>query len=71
MKRVSPIITTATLVPEIDYFDITHITAQASALFISNQLLSTPNDGDEMEIRIVDNGSAWAITYDTDYVEKA
>lgn len=69
--RVYTTATTATLTPEISTYDIFHITAQNAALNIANHSTSTPNDGDKMEIRILDNGTARAITYGSAYVAKA
>jgi hypothetical protein len=58
---------TATLTPEIDTYDAFTITAQAAALNIANHSTSTPTDFEKMQIRILDNGTARAITYGTNY----
>ena len=70
-KRVYSTTTLTTLTPEISTYDIFHLTAQASAITIANHSTSTPNDGDMMLIRLLDNGTARAITFGDAYVAKA
>lgn len=73
-KRVQPRVysaaSTATLTPEIDTYDIFHLTAQAAGLTIANHSTSTPADGEQIKIRLLDNGTARAITFGTNYVAK-
>jgi len=70
-KRVYSTTSLATLTPEIASYDLFHLTAQAEALTIANHSTSTPTDGEQMKIRLLDNGTPRAITYGTNYVAKA
>lgn len=70
-KRVYTNTSVATLTPEIDTYDLFHLTAQAAALTIANHSTSTPTDGEQMKIRLLDNGTARALTFGTNYVAKA
>lgn len=69
-KRIDPRIQTvtssATVTPNADSNDLVVITAQAEALSLVNPS-GTPVQGQPMIIRIKDNGTARAITYDTQY----
>lgn len=71
VKRVYSTTTLTTLTPEISTYDIFHLTALASALTIANHSTSTPADGDMMLIRLLDNATPRALTFDTAYVAKA
>jgi hypothetical protein len=42
----------------------------SAATTINNKSTSTPADGERMEIRFLDNGTARALTWGTDYVAK-
>lgn len=66
--RVYSVASTSTLTPEISTYDAFTITALAANLTIANHSTSTPNDFDEINIRILDNGTARAITFGTNYV---
>ena len=74
-KRYQPRVYTATnnasLTPEIDTYDVFHLTAMSAATIINNHSTSTPVDGEIMEIRFLDNGTARALTWGTNYVAKA
>lgn len=59
-----------TLTPNLANYNDYEITAQAEALTIAN-VLGTPVQGDKLMIKILDNGTARAITFWTDYVAKA
>lgn len=69
-KRVYTTASTATLTPEKDTYDLFHITALAGALNVANHSTTTPADGDQIQIRLLDDGTARAITWDTNYVAK-
>lgn len=69
--RVSSTTTLTTLTPEKASYDIYRLSAQASALTIANHSTTTQTDGDKMEITILDNSTARAITFGTDYVARA
>lgn len=69
--RVYSTASNTSLTPEIDTYDIFHITALAGAITINNHSTSTPADGELMEIRLLDNGTARAISFGTNYVAKA
>lgn len=66
--RVYSVASTSTLTPEIDTYDAFTVTALAANLTIANHSTSTPNDFDEMDIRILDNGTARTLTFGTNYV---
>lgn len=68
--RVFTVADTATLTPEIDTYDVFDVTALAQALTIANHVTSTPADGEMMRIRILDNGTARALTFGTNYVAR-
>jgi len=65
--RVYNTTSTSTLTPEIATYDNFELTAQAAALNIANHSTSTPAAGEKMMIRILDNGTARAITFGTYY----
>lgn len=69
-KRVYSATTLTTLTPEISTFDVFHLTALASALTIANHATSTPTDGEQMIIRLLDNATARALTWGSAYVAK-
>jgi len=69
--RVYSAANNASLTPEIDTYDIFHLTAMSAATTINNHSTSTPADGELMQFRFLDNGTARALTWDTDYVAKA
>ena len=69
--RISRVVTTAstaTLTPNCDTYDFYTITAQSGALVIANNS-GTPTEGKVQIVRILDDGTARAITYGTDYRE--
>jgi len=68
--RVNSQASTATLIPEIDTYDVFRITALAVALNIANHSTSTPVDGEQIKISILDNGTSRALTFGTNYVAK-
>jgi hypothetical protein len=68
--RVNAQASTATLTPEIDTYDVFRLTAQAAGLTIANHSTSTPADGEQMRISILDNGTARAISFGTNYVAR-
>ncbi len=74
-KRKQPRVYTATnnasLTPEIDTYDIFHLTAMSANTTINNKSTSTPADGELMEFRFLDNATARTLTWGTDYVAKA
>jgi len=70
-KRVYSTTSLSTLTPEIDTYDVFCLTAQAAALTIANHSTSTPANGEMILIRILDNGTARAISFGTNYVAKA
>lgn len=74
-KRFTPRVYTAannaSLTPEIDTYDIFHLTAMSAATTINNHSTSTPADGEIMEFRFLDNGTARALSWGTNYVAKA
>ena len=61
----------ASLTPEIATFDIFDVTAVSQPLTIANHSYSIPADGELMEIRLLDNGFARALSFGTNYVAKA
>ncbi len=69
--RVYSAANNASLTPEIDTYDIFHLTAMSAATAINNHSTSTPADGELMEFRFLDNGTARALTWGTAYVAKA
>ena len=58
---------TSTLTPEIDTYDLFDITALAANLTIANHSTSTPTNGEQMRIRILDNLTPRTLTYGTAY----
>ena len=64
--RVSTAASTATLAPDISAFDQYNLTAQAAALAVSAPI-GTPQDGNKLIFRILDNGTARAITWNATY----
>ncbi|GEM_PF-4510552 len=68
--RVFSAASAATLTPECNTYDLFTLTAQAAALTIANHSTSTPADGEQMRIRVLDNGSAQTLTFGTNYVAK-
>lgn len=69
--RVYSAANNASLTPEIADYDIFHLTAMSAATTINNHSTSTPADGELMEFRFLDNGTARALTWGTAYVAKA
>jgi hypothetical protein len=57
---------TATLAPDISAYDQYNLTAQAAALTVSAPI-GTPVDGNKLMFRILDNGTARAITWNATY----
>lgn len=74
-KRYQPRVYSAanntSLTPEIDTYDIFHLTAMSGNTTINNHSTSTPSDGEIMEFRFLDNGTARTLTWGTAYVAKA
>jgi hypothetical protein len=64
--RVSTTTSTATLTPDIASFDQYNLTAQAAGLTIAAPT-GTPVDGNKLLIRILDNGTARALTWNATY----
>jgi hypothetical protein len=62
------IISSATVTPIGDVNDAINITAQAIALFVANPSGNTPQNFKVLKFRIKDNGTARAITWDTQYI---
>lgn len=65
--RVSIASSTATLTPDIASFDQYNLTAQAEALTIAAPT-GTPVDGNRLIIRLLDNGTTRAITWNATYM---
>lgn len=74
-KRNQPRVYTATnnasLTPEIDTYDVFHLTAMSANTTINNKSTSTPADGEQMRFRFLDNGTSRTLSWGTDYVAKA
>ena len=64
--RISTVASTATLTPDINSYDIVAVSAQAAGLTIDAPF-GTPTDGQRLTLRIRDNGTARAITWDAAY----
>jgi hypothetical protein len=64
--RTSTVADTATLTPDISTHDQFNITAQAQALTVAAPT-GTPVDGNKLILRILDNGTARAITWNATY----
>jgi hypothetical protein len=69
-KRVYTAANNASLTPEIDTYDIFHLTAMSANTTINNKSTSTYADGDMVIFRFLDNGTARTLTWGTDYVAK-
>lgn len=73
-KRKQPRVYTATnnatLTPEIDTYDIFHLTAMSANTTIANHSTSTPADGEIITLRFLDNGTARTLSWGTNYVAK-
>ena len=73
-KRITPrvysIASNTSLTPEIATYDVFVETALAGALTINNHSTSTPTDGEKMTIRLLDNGTAMAISWGNEYKER-
>lgn len=73
-KRNQPRVYTATnnasLTPEIDTYDVFHLTAMSANTTINNHSTSTPADGEIMTFRCLDNGTARTLTFGSAYVAK-
>jgi hypothetical protein len=69
-KRINPRFlsqtSVATLAPDISAYDQYNLTAQAAALSVSAPI-GTPVDGNKLIFRILDNGTARAITWNATY----
>jgi len=69
-KRINPRFlsqtSTATLAPDISAYDQYNLTAQAATLSVSAPI-GTPVDGNKLIFRILDNGTARAITWNATY----
>lgn len=64
--RVISAVSTATLTPDVDNYDMADITAQAASLTIANPT-GTPSNGNGFVFRIKDNGTARGISFGTLY----
>jgi hypothetical protein len=64
--RTSTSAATATLTPDISAFDQYNLTAQDQALTVAAPT-GTPVDGNKLILRILDNGTARAITWNATY----
>lgn len=73
-KRRTPRVYTAannaSLTPEIDTYDVFHLTAMSANTTINNHSTSTPTDGEQMRLRFLDNGTARTLSWGTAYVAK-
>lgn len=69
--RVYSAANNASLTPEIDTYDIFHLTAMSANTTINNHSTSTPADGEQMRFRFLDNGTARTLSWGTNYVAKA
>jgi hypothetical protein len=73
-KRITPRVysaaNNASLTPEKDTYDIFHLTAMSANTTINNHSTTTPADGDKMQFRFLDNGTARTLTWGTAYVAK-
>lgn len=65
-ERVTTTTSTATLTPNADTQDLTAVSAQAAGLTIAAPT-GTPTDGQELTIRIRDNGTSRSITWNAAY----
>ena len=65
-KRTSSSASSATPTPDIDNEDVFILTALASAALLTNPT-GTPTDGQPLIVRIKDNGTPRALTFDTAY----
>ena len=65
-QRISSAASTATLTPDISAFDQYNLTAQAASLTVAAPT-GTPVDGNRLIIRLFDNGTARAITWNATY----
>lgn len=70
-KRITPrfstVASTATLTPDSDSVDMAAVTAQAAGLTIAAPI-GTPTNGQKLALRIRDNGTARALTWNAAYV---
>ena len=64
--NVQSVVSAATVTPNADTDDEVVVTAQAEALTIANPT-GTPSNGQAMIIRLLDNGTARAITFGSEY----
>lgn len=64
--RISATTSTATLTPNIDSYNIYELSAQAADLTIAAPT-GTPNNGDVIVIRLKDNGTSRALTWNAAY----
>ena len=64
--RTSSTASTATLTPDLAAYDQYNLTAQAVALAVAAPI-GTPVDGNKIIIRILDNGTSRAITWNATY----
>lgn len=58
------------LTPEVNTYSIFNLTAQAVGLTIANQVTSTPNDGEQIRIVILDNGTPQTISFGNTYIAR-
>lgn len=67
-RRLTAVTQSATPSINTDNMDIANITGLAQAITsMTTNLTGTPNDGDRLEVRITDNGTARAITWGTSF----
>ena len=64
--RTSTTTSTSTLTPDISAYDQYNLTAQAAPLTIAAPI-GTPVDGNKLMFRILDNGTARALTWNSTY----
>lgn len=69
-KRVYTATNNASLTPEIDTYDIFHLTAMSANTTINNHSTSTPTDGELMTFRFLDNATPRTLTWGSAYVAK-
>jgi hypothetical protein len=65
-QRISSAASTATLTPDVSSFDQYNLTAQAASLTVAAPT-GTPVDGNKLILRILDNGTSRAITWNATY----
>ena len=65
-NRIQSVVSAATVTPNWDNDDEVQVTAQAAALLLANPA-GTPTSGQKIIVRLIDDGTARAITYGAQY----